>query len=154
MSARPAANPAQSFEELAVSRMKEHGHRITSTRLSVIRALSHADRPLSPHGIHTEVANSGGRLDVVSVYRILTMLNELGLVHHIGVVDGYVACTFGKEHDHETQHVVCDSCGHVWELPLAEGVFDATKALLKKKGIRAMNIKIEITATCESCNRT
>jgi Fe2+ or Zn2+ uptake regulation protein len=76
------------------------------------------------------------------------------MVHHIGVVDGYVACTFEEEHDEETQHVVCDSCGHVWELPLAEGVFESTKALLKKSGIRALTIKIEITATCENCSKT
>lgn len=134
--------------------MREDGHRITSARLAVVRALARADRPLSPHGIHSEVKGAGGHLDVVSVYRVLAMLGEMGLVHHIGVVDGYVACTFGKEHGHEMQHVVCGSCGHVWELPLAEGVFEATKNLLRKRGIRAMNIKIEITATCESCSKT
>jgi Fe2+ or Zn2+ uptake regulation protein len=150
---RPSAKHRQGFEELAVLRMREHGHRITSTRLLVVRALGAADRPLTPQGIHSAVAKKGGRMDVVSVYRILTLLGELGLVHHIGVVDGFVACTFGGEHGEETQHVVCSSCGHVWELPLAEGVYEATKALLKRKGIKTVNIKIEITATCDSCSR-
>ena len=29
--------------------------------------------------------------------------------------------------------------------------YEATKNLLKRKGIRAMTIKIEITATCQTC---
>lgn len=140
-----------SFEKLAEVRLREHGLRITSARMSIIQALARAETPLSPHGIYESVKQGGGTLDLVSVYRVLSALTELGLVHHIGVVDGYVACTFGKEHGKETQHVVCDSCGHVWELPLAEGVYEATKNLLKRKGIRAMTIKIEITATCQSC---
>jgi Fur family zinc uptake transcriptional regulator len=131
--------------------MRENGMRITGARMSVIHALEKADKPLTPHGIYESIRAAGGTLDVVSVYRILAALTELGLVHHIGVVDGYVACTFGKEHGKETQHVVCDSCGHVWELPLAEGVYEATKNLLKRKGIKAMTIKIEITATCQTC---
>jgi len=134
--------------------MREAGHRITSARLEVVRALASASRPLSPHGIFEAVKSKGGQLDTVSVYRVLALLGELSMVHHIGVVDGYVACTFEEEHDEETQHVVCDSCGHVWELPLAEGVFESTKALLKKSGIRALTIKIEITATCENCSKT
>jgi Fe2+ or Zn2+ uptake regulation protein len=146
-------NAASPFKELATARLREKGLRITAARMSVVHALDTADTPLTPQGIFERIQAQGDTLDVVSVYRVLAALAELGLVHHIGVVDGYVACTFGREHGKETQHVVCDSCGHVWELPLAEGVYEATKNLLKRKGIRAMTIKIEITATCQSCNK-
>lgn len=148
-----SASGGSSFEQLAEERLKDRGLRITAARVSVIKALAAAETPLSPHGIYEAVKQKGGTLDLVSVYRVLSALTDLGLVHHIGVVDGYTACTYGKQHDKETQHVVCDSCGHVWELPLAEGVYDATKSLLKRKGIRAMTIKIEITATCQTCSK-
>lgn len=141
------------FQELATARLREHGLRITAARMSVVKALGKADRPMSPHGIYESIKESGGTVDVVSVYRVLAALTELGLAHHIGVVDGYVACTFGHEHDKETQHVVCDGCGHVWELPLAKGVYESTANLLRKKGIRAMTIKIEIVATCQTCSK-
>ena len=46
---------------------------------------------MSAYAIHEKITGEmNGKIDVVSVYRILVTLQEVGVVVHIGIVDGYV----------------------------------------------------------------
>ena len=139
------------FVKVSTERLKDRGFRITRPRTLVIQALARADRPLTAQSLYDSIISGGSKIDVVSVYRILAALKELDLVHHIGIVDGYVACTFHDEHLGETQHVVCDDCGKVWELPLSPDVKTLTNTMLAVHGMRAHNVKVEILATCRQC---
>lgn len=141
------------FVKVSTERLKDRGFRITRPRTLVIEALARANRPLTAQSLYDSITAAGSKIDVVSVYRILAALKELDLVHHIGIVDGYVACAFHAEHLGETQHVVCDDCGKVWELPLSPDVMKATNLMLEGKGMRARNVKVEILATCRQCSK-
>jgi Fe2+ or Zn2+ uptake regulation protein len=140
------------FEAHAVGRLKQGGFRITLPRVQVVRALSLAERPLSAYGIHQEIIASGARVDVVSVYRILETLSQLGLVHHIGIVDGYMACRLDETHDEEAEHVVCSECGRVTELTMPDGVLRATNGQLVALGYRPKQTRVEILAVCPECS--
>lgn len=145
-------NKVPDFVKVSTQRLKDRGFRITRPRTLVIDALARANRPLSAQSLYDSITSDGAKIDVVSVYRILSALKELDLVHHIGIVDGYVACTFHDEHIGEAQHVVCEECGKVWELPLDSEVLEATKRMLEGKGMRPHNVKVEILATCKGCS--
>lgn len=139
------------FEAYAVERLKQSGFRITLPRVQVVRALALAERPLSAYGIHQEIIASAGRVDVVSVYRILETLSRLGLIHHIGIVDGFMACRFDDTHEEEAEHVVCSECGKVTELPMPESVMNATHGQLVALGYRPKQTRVEILAVCPEC---
>lgn len=139
------------FEAYAVGRLKQDGFRITLPRVQVVRSLSLAEKPLSAYGIHQEIIASGGRVDVVSVYRILETLSQLGLVHHIGIVDGYMACRLDETHEEEAEHVVCAECGRVAELTMPDGVLKATNGQLIALGYRPRQTRVEILAVCPEC---
>ncbi len=119
-------------------------------RVQVVRALSRVERPLSAYGIHEEILSSGGRIDVVSVYRILATLVDIGLAHHVGLADGYVACRFTDTHPGGTEHVVCKDCDKVVELPLPASIHDEIKRQLDELGYELITTKVEVLATCES----
>jgi len=142
------------FVKVSTERLKNRGFRITRSRTLVIKALALANRPLTAQSLFDSIIDTGSKIDIVSVYRILAALKELDLVHHIGIVDGYVACSFHDEHLGETQHVVCDDCGKVWELPVSPDVIVATKAMLAGHGMRSHNVKVEILVTCRNCSET
>src|SRR5580698_1693066 len=89
---RGAIDEARVYEEHSLQELRSAGYRITMPRVQVIRALGDTKRALSAYAIHEKIINSGGKIDVVSVYRILSTLQEVGLIHHIGVVDGYFPC--------------------------------------------------------------
>lgn len=138
---------AQEFEERSIRRLKAEGYRITMPRIQVIRALASSATALSAYGIHERILESGGRIDVVSVYRILETLTKVGLVHHIchiGVVDGYLACRLGDEHLSQSEHLYCSVTQTVRETPVPPAALDALRQQLEDLGFEPTSIKIEI----------
>lgn len=142
---------ATEFEERALDVLKEEGFRITMPRVQVIRALAETNRALSAYAIHEKIVGKGGRIDVVSVYRILSTLHEVGLIHHIGVVDGYFPCRAGSDHHHDTEHLVCEECGCVSEMPIDSGWAKTVEAHAARAGFRPSEMKIEVLGTCAHC---
>src|SRR5438105_2427329 len=84
---------AEQFVGRALERLKALGMRLTGPRRMVVRVLAERRKPLGAYQIRDQVLAAGGKIDVVSVYRILAGLVEAGLAHRIGSVDGYLACS-------------------------------------------------------------
>lgn len=145
------ADPASTFEDSALARLRESGLRVTMARIQVIRTLASAARPLSPYAIHEAITSGGGRIDVVSVYRILSSLAELDLVHHISAVDGYLACELHGHHDREIEHLICRECGSVQELDLPGCAKSDLTEQLTQAGFAADSIKVEVLGLCPAC---
>lgn len=138
---------ADAFEDRCIERLKAQGFRITMPRVQVIRALATSTEPLTAYAIHERIIQAKGKIDVVSVYRILEALTGIGLVHHIshlGVVDGYLACRRECEHLSESQHLYCTSTRTVQETPVPPEALAAIQEQLKKLHFEASCIKIEI----------
>lgn len=142
---------ARQFEELSLRELREAGYRITMPRVQVIRALGESNKALSAYAIHERIISTGGKIDVVSVYRILATLQEVGLIHHIGVVDGYFACRQAGADRNRSQHLVCENCGCVTEVALPQSLVDATDDQAAKAGFKPTNIKVEVLGKCIHC---
>jgi Fur family zinc uptake transcriptional regulator len=114
-------------------------------RVQVIRALADTDRALSAYAIHEKIISGGGKIDVVSVYRILSTLQEVGLIHHVGVVDGYFPCRMQECEGKRSEVLVCEKTGTVKELLLPEDVVRILERQTREAGFEAIAIKVEIT---------
>jgi Fur family zinc uptake transcriptional regulator len=145
------ADASKSFEEMALQVLRSTGHRITMPRVAVIRALGESNRALSAYAIHDRISASGGRIDVVSVYRILAMLQAADLVHHVGIVDGYIPCRIVGDHDSESEHLVCSVCGCVTELPLSPVAHKAAAGQAEEAGFAPSIVKVEMLGVCRHC---
>jgi Fur family zinc uptake transcriptional regulator len=149
-----AASPeqARSFEELSLRQLRAHNYRITMPRVQVVRALADSTTALSAYAIHEKIISSGGKIDVVSVYRILGTLEEVGLIHHIGIVDGYVPCRMDDAHQQDSAHFVCQKCGCVSEVNVPQQTVDATHAQAHELNFLPTGIKIEVMGLCSHCH--
>src|SRR5690606_13341939 len=98
------------FITLSLDRMKNAGLRLTKPRKMVVEILELSNIPLSAYRIHEQITASGAQADVVSVYRTLTTLDSLGLVHYVHSADGFMACTVDHHHEPGSEHAVCDDC--------------------------------------------
>ncbi|WP_084178898.1 Fur family transcriptional regulator [Fimbriimonas ginsengisoli] len=136
---------AKVYEEHSLKELRAAGYRITMPRVQVIRALADTKKALSAYAIHEKIISGGGKIDVVSVYRILSTLQEVGLIHHIGVVDGYFPCRQENCHGKRSEVMVCDETGDVMELKLPQSVVDAIEEQAKENGFETSTIKVEIT---------
>lgn len=142
---------ARSFEELSLRQLRAYGFRITMPRVQVIRVLAESNRALSAYAIHEKIIASKGKIDVVSVYRILGTLQEIGLIHHIGIVDGYFPCRMDDAHQQSSAHFVCQKCGCVTEVSVPQETMDATHCQAQDHNFLPAGIKIEVMGLCEHC---
>ncbi len=142
---------ATEFESAALEQLRTFGMRITVPRLQVIRTLAHSRRALSAYQIHEAISASGGKIDVVSVYRILDALLEVGLAHRIGVVDGFYACRSQAGAMHDSEHLVCKECGCIIELAMPSEAQCAVSARSRTAGFEVSEIRTEILGTCAHC---
>jgi len=139
------------FTNRALERLRLDGFRITMPRLQVLRVLGDSEVALTVQEIHARVVQQGGRMDIASVYRTLATLVEKHLVHHVGVVDGFLACRFEDHHSPDVEHAVCQRCRRVTEVEVGEDVRAATQEVLKKIGFAPSSIKVEVSGICSHC---
>ena len=138
---------AKVYEEIAVQELRAAGYRITMPRVQVVRALADTDHALSAYAIHEKILNSGGKIDVVSVYRILATLEEVGLIHHIGVADGYFPRRIGTVDSKRSEVVFESVTGTVVELVMPQSIVEAIEAQTRHAGYDATQIRVEITGS-------
>lgn len=140
-----------SFEERALNTLKEAGYRLTGPRLQVIRVLAESKKARSAGEIHQILTSGGARVDLVTVYRILSTLAANNLVHHIGLVDAYMACSLCEDHEDRSEHFVCKSCGEVTELSIPEESLTVARKHMEALGLSPDLVKVEVSGDCESC---
>lgn len=138
---------AKIYEEHSLKELRASGYRITMPRVQVIRALADTKTALSAYAIHEKIINGGGKIDVVSVYRILTTLQEVGLIHHIGVVDGYFPARIDSTNTRRSEVIVSEESNEVVEIVLPDSVVSAIEEQSKALGFEASIIKVEIVGT-------
>lgn len=142
---------AEAFEREALDRLRSDGLRITMPRVLVIRTLSRSNGALGAYEIHERIAKEGGKVDVVTVYRVLQALQESGLVHRIGVLDGYYACRAGGSHGESSEHLICSHCGCVQEMSVPAGSARQLSAQAETVGFRQEAVRVEVLGTCAHC---
>jgi Fe2+ or Zn2+ uptake regulation protein len=137
-----------SAEEL-VAALRTAGLRVTAARRAVCGVLADAPEDhLSAADIVERVSDE--EVDPSTVYRILDTLEGLGLVHHVHL--GHGAGAYHLTGSHRHHHLVCESCGAVVDVPLAElrGAIDAVTA---PHGFVADDAHFAIVGRCASCAR-
>ena len=125
---------AKAYEEHSLKELRAAGYRITS-----VVGIGHF------RNIHEKIINGSGKIDVVSVYRILATLHEVGLIHHIGVVDGYFPSRLGTTGGKQSEVVVFDESNDVEELVVPDELVAIIAKQAKERGFEVTSLKVEIT---------
>ena len=92
--------------------MKHKGHKLTPQRRKVISAIALSQEHLTPAAIYEKLHRQYPNIGLVTVYRTLDILIEMGLVcivHSEGNGKSYLLRR-PAEHHH---HLICSNCGTV-----------------------------------------
>lgn len=149
-SPRPSKD-GSAARDRAAARLKRLGLRVTAPRIAVLKVLDDTTHALTAYDIHSRVLDSGGSVDIVSVYRTLASFKECGLIHYIGSVDGYLACRLEEPHAHHAQHFVCSHCRKVVESDLPQGVAEASLSSMAAAGFVSGTVHVEVVGACQDC---
>jgi Fur family transcriptional regulator, ferric uptake regulator len=101
------------WTETTLEALRRAGYRSGGARRTVVELLGRQDCCLTAQEIFDALRAEGRSVGIASVYRVLDLLGEKGLVQRIDVGAGtarYEPMLPGGEHHH---HLVCDGCGKV-----------------------------------------
>ncbi len=126
--------------ETAVERIRRGGYKATPQRLAILGAIA-----AEQHQRMEEIRDRCPGVGLVTVYRTLGLLSELGVVRRLDLGDG-PRYEMAEDHHH---HLICEGCGSVAEfeqcpldparLPRVWSDFD----------VRAHSL--EVYGTCADC---
>ncbi len=86
------------------------------------------------------------------IYRALSFLEGMGLVHHVASRNAYVACCW-QEEAHGSALLICDGCGLVAE-PTADGLRRTVQELAGQSGFKVTSPVLEVIGRCPECLET
>ena len=125
--------------------------RLTENRRAVLELLLAGHRPLGAYEMVERFDWKGRRPAPAQIYRALSFLEALGLVHRIASRNAYVACS-GPGEGHGTVFLVCERCETVAEVSGA-GLERAVHDLAGASGFELHGHVLEATGRCPECVR-
>ncbi len=134
----------------AKERCRERGVKLTALREQVFRHIATSHKPVSAYDLIDSLSKEGKRLAPVSVYRILDVLREAGLVHRLESRNAYFACMTEHKAAPQTATIVCDDCERVTEIDAA-AVFCAIGEAAKSAHFHPHSTVIELIGVCSEC---
>ena len=103
--------------ESILESLKAGGKKLTKPRKALLEVLESSPLPITAAEVHARLRKGRHVPDLVTVYRNLAMLQELGLVNPVGLHEGQMRyeVRYGREHHH---HIQCRGCGLIVDLLL------------------------------------
>lgn len=138
------------YIDYSTNKIKESGGRVTKTKLAVLNTLKDLGTALNPYEIATKIKGTGGKIDVVTVYRILEALEKLKLVHKSE--KGFTRCMHyscnNSEHCHH--HFNCNKCQQIFEVHINDNDFiESIKKQFKNLSINSHDFRF--SGICNKC---
>lgn len=130
-------------------RLSQSGYRLTLPRRAVVQALLEAEDWLSPEEVWDRARIRCRTVGLVTVYRTLSLLEELGVarrIHGEAGCHGYARA--GLEHGH---YLVCLACHQVVEFPGREDLTPLIRQISRKTGFVVEDHLLELTGLCPDC---
>jgi Fur family transcriptional regulator, ferric uptake regulator len=128
--------------------LKDKGYRLTGPRRAVVEIIATSQRLLNPLEIYHEAQKRYPRLGLVTVYRTLEKLEQLGLVervHHSQGCNVYIAARTGHNH-----LLICQNCGQVTWFS-GDSLAGLVKAVEGQSGYQVQDHWLQLIGLCERC---
>ena len=131
-----------------LTQLQDNGYRLTGTRRAVVEIVAASQRALTPVEVYDAAHDQYPALGLVTVYRTLEKLEELGLIQRVHQPQGCQAfITAGKGHQHL---LLCSKCGRT---TLFEGddLDQFIKSVARKTGYQINEHWLQLFGLCENC---
>jgi len=139
----------------AESACKARGLRFTDKRRRLLGVLLSVAVPRSAYELADDYRGCyGEELPIMTVYRMLDVFVDVGLVHRLRSTSSYVACRhIACSHPHAvSQFLICDGCGLVCEVEVGERDLAALTSRARSSGFHLQCEQLELHGLCERCH--
>ena len=130
-----------------VRALRKENLRITSTRRALLSALIRSSRHMSASDLAATVQEAQPDVHLSTIYRSLETLEQAGVIDHVHLGHGRAVYHLVQELH---QHLLCDSCSTVIEVP-DEDLEDLAVALHAKYGFVLRPHHFAVLGRCRTC---
>jgi len=127
----------------------EAGERMTSSRLRTFELILEANGPIKAYDV-IDRFHPDSAAKPPTVYRALSFLEQMGLIHRIESLNAFVACDT-RNHKHTAGFLLCDCCGQSVEIAIPN-VHDI-EISAGKAGFKVNHITLEARGLCQACQQ-
>lgn len=143
------------YKEKCLEALRQNHMRITEARLTILDFLANSQEALSVQDIFISVSRKvKTKPDRASVYRVLSLLESLNLVHRISPNGHYLAC-FHLACNH-SWHVVmqCQSCQKTRDVVFSDRFSKLLESELQDQNfITKATHLLQVQGICRSCSK-
>jgi Fe2+ or Zn2+ uptake regulation protein len=128
--------------------LQESGYRLTAPRRAIVTIIANSSRALDAIEIFDLGRGKHPRLGLVTVYRTLEKLEQLGLVQRVHQPDGcnmYLRAPKGHEH-----LLLCKSCGQI-EYFSGDDLSKLIEETSQKSGYQIQEHWLQLFGLCTTC---
>ncbi|HTG47320.1 MAG TPA: Fur family transcriptional regulator [Actinomycetota bacterium] len=134
------------YEEV-LDRLRDRGLRMTPQRRAIVSEVMRTQGHISPAQIARKVQGEMPGVNASTVYRTLTLLEEIGLLQHSHLESG---AEYHKAEEAQHVHLTCGRCGRDDALSIAE-TGKLSRLIRTHHGFEADLTHFAITGLCEDC---
>ena len=145
-----ATAETESWTEQTLQALRGSGYRSGVARKAVVELLGRQDCCLTAQDIFDRLRTEGRQVGIASIYRVLELLTEKGLLQRIDVGAGtarFEPMHASGEHHH---HLVCDGCGKV-EAFADDELERALHGVEGRTGYSVVGHDVVLRGACRDC---
>lgn len=131
-----------------IAALRAGGLRVTPQRLAVLRILAERDDHPSVEHIYKEVRRDFPTTSLATIYKIVTVLKELGQVLELGFAD--VGSRYDGSKPYPHPHVICTRCGAIVD-PEYGDMRRMAQDMAKLSGFTITSHRLDFFGLCPRC---
>jgi len=137
-------------KDVWMQKLRDNGYRLTDAREAVVEVVINSDRVLKPCEVFDLARAHYGKLGLVSVYRTLEKLEELGMIQRVHQHQGCQAFVAAKEGHHHL--LLCTVCGR-YEYFKGENLESFFAQIGIEKDYQIEEHWMQVFGVCSNCRR-
>ena len=146
-----AATSDNVYYDQIMACFKSHGAKLTRPRKLVAQTLAKAKKPLSAYDIRDAITAQAETIDVVSVYRILAILEQYHLINRVPSTNQVFRAGEADHCHHQHPVFICNTCGTAQELPW-HGAQQLIADVASATQVRVQALSLELRGQCGTCD--
>ncbi len=138
-------------EKRLTSLLRQHGYRLTPQRRAMLRVIAVSPEHLTPAAIYYRVRQEYPSIGLVTVYRTLSILAQLGLICEVHAGGSCRSYLMRKPAGHH-HHLICSECGTVVDFADCD-LNRLEERLSQVTGFKLGGHLLEFLGLCPACQK-
>lgn len=139
------------IEKEIIARLRQRGYKLTPQRRAVLNVIATSHEHLTPAAIYERGQQEQPGIGLVTVYRTLEILAELGVICEVNTEGGSRSYLIRRAPGHH-HHLICSGCNTVVDFTTCD-LGELEQRLSRKTGFKIEGHLLEFIGYCQKCQK-